>query len=293
MNARVLGPDFFLVSNTEEYYVWYKPAARRGRLILNSEGVVHEEEPIVLPDGSVDLGVRSVLLRELAPPEIIGITITGYLLTPTQHMVRGGKTIFVVDTLYDMRDPFTDEEMQFEYDRVTSLRDYIASFSNAFGSIQLIAQNLVGITLNGTVWGDRIDAIWNNRVRLDYPIDGLIFYGRNEDVIYTWTDVRSVTCQDGTRVAVKDINLGLLPKPIDRYTMTREDLIGAGPTVLLWILDRLGLTINVTALRETLMSLDDATKDYINSSVLLSPRQRAWFHPIVLSAAPEVPTISP
>lgn len=280
MEVRKLGPDFFLTSNTDEYYTWYKPAARRGKLILNAEGVVHQEDPIVLPDGSLDSGSRTVLLKELAPPDIVGITITGYLLTPHQHMVRGGKTIFVVDTLYEMRDPFTDEEMQFEYDRVTSLRDYIASFTAHFGSIQLIAQNLQGITLNGTVWGDRIDAIWNNRARLDYPIDGLVFYSRNANRVYIWTDVRTVTCQDGTRVAVKDMNLDLLPKVVDRYTMTWEDLAGVGPTVLLWILDQLSLVINVTLLRQTLVSLDEKTKDYINSVVLLSPRQRALFVPL-------------
>jgi hypothetical protein len=263
--VRDLGPDFFQLTNREEYYAWYLPPGRRGRLFLSSVGIFFDD------------GVENKLLwKILAPPDIVGLSITGYLLSPSEHTGTQGKMRFITDTMYDLSDPYTGEEAQFEYDRVTTLRGFVESF-HTMELMQITAQDMLGISLQ--TWGDRIDAIWQNRVRKDYPIVGIVFWSRTSDNIYEWRDVPFVATLLGERVILEDMSTNLRVDnqgTLSEYSLAWNDLSGAGITVIIWFMNEImNIPISRNNFISVIASLDEEKKKRVEASLLLSPRQQA------------------
>ena len=251
---RPLDSLFFLKSNSDPYYVWHLPAGERVRLRVDME-----EIRILRYDDTV------VRRWEVMPSiNIVGITITGY------YMGDSGR--FVTDTLYDLRDPYTEEEVIWDVIRATSLREFVVTFNQLSLDVRIVTQTLYGINLS--MWGDRIDGIWAERVRRPYPIVGLVFYNREQDEVLLWYYRANVLGADGRRYELNNDSSTVYVLEDDELGW--EDLAGAGITTMLaYVRARWGVGDRLT-LPSTLSTLTLEQKVEIRDNLLLSPRQVSY-----------------
>lgn len=296
-----LSPEQFLVSNRDDYYCWYLPAGDRGSLSFTARGIEYGRD-----------GAEPVILSSLLPsPPIAGVKITGYFIPSRYLSTTRGIPLFVTDTLYDMRDPYSTEDPQEEPGRVTNMRDFVKEFYSAYPlTIDILAQSLFSMSMRE--WYNRIDAIWNRRVALSYPVVGLVLWSRNEDVVYVWRDVQFVTTQMGDRIPSPslgfEVPMQTVVPPLSPYTLDWNDISGNGTTIIEWgrdtvMLERMRgegfssiLLPNSSALRrEHLANLtgvpvgnavgefdasslvrDPSLNEYLASVLVLAPRQKSY-----------------
>lgn len=226
-----LHAEQFLITNTDEYYTWYLPAASRGRMTFTARGVEYRVGDAV-----------TTLSTILASPAILGLTITGYLIPVEEHNHSVRLPLFVTDTLYDMRDPFSTEDPQEEPGRVVDMNSFMREYYEQYPDLVIVLmQDLIGISM--AEWYNRIDAIWAKRVKLNYPVIGLVFWSRNRDEAFWWRDVPTIPTIGGDRVSVADlsfsVSLPLSEPTIGPYALTWDDLSGNGLALIEWARDTL------------------------------------------------------
>lgn len=188
-----LGPEQFLISNEEEYYCWYLPYGRRGKLSLTEEGLVYEQD-----------GEKVIYATNQAPASIAGVVITGYLISTENHTGFRRLPLFVSDTLYDLSDPYSKEDARYEPGRVTSMSDFMTEFYKVYPcTLDITSQSLYG--MNMKCWYDRIDTIWQRRVTRHYPVVGLVLWSRDNDRAYIWRDIQRIEAFDGSVTVLRPL----------------------------------------------------------------------------------------
>jgi len=278
-----LSPSFFLSSNRSPYYVWHLPRGQRCRLVIEKRNIylTTSEEGVC---GHMIALKSDIDVHEL----LVGVTLTGYFISREVHTSSIEADFFVVDTMYDMRDPYTEKEMSEESSKVATLRECVTTFNDTINGLYLVAQTLYGINL--AEWGNRIDRIWYERTNRDYPIVGLVFYEREGNSVYVWRYYPTVTAKNGDRVVLEDFTMydqdskkcrPTLPVEADppRPEVLRDDqlgfddMFGAGITIPLWYVRQHFAGVNRHDFLSYVASLTNAQKVEIASNILLSPRQ--------------------
>jgi hypothetical protein len=253
-----LDPSFFLLTNKNVYYTWHLPVGVRTSLLVLSDGYELRSE-----DGHpIDRVYKGNM-----PSDILGIRVTGYQVGQS----------YVLDTMYDLRDPYTEEEVDPEIGRGSSLRSFVDSFNNAATGLTMLTQTLYGINLS--LWDAYIDRIWADRVKRPYPIVGLVFYSRTSEEVKIWHYHPTVTGEDGVRYTLPDLGSGVeecRPISLKEEDLGWEDLAGAGVTTMLWYIRRRWGEVSRNDIANVVQSLTTEQRTEIANNILLSPRQLAY-----------------
>ena len=257
---------------------------------------------LVHGDDTVEACPRIIALKSDVdvPQLLVGVTITGYYISRVDHTMDVDGDLFVTDTMYDMRDPYTEKEMVEEHTRAATLREFIVTFNENIRDLYIVSQNLYGINL--AEWGNRIDRIWTERVTRQYPIVGLAFYERDGNNVYEWRYYPTVPAKNGMRVVLEDYTMFKQPIPREmdvitlscrptlaveqdppRLTVLSEeqlgldDMLGAGITVPLWYTRQYIGAVSRHDFLASIPQLDQERKERITRDILLSPRQLALY----------------
>lgn len=295
-----LGPEQFLSSNDDEYYCWYLPYGKRGKLSLTEEGLVYEQD-----------GEKTIYSTDQAPPSIAGVIITGYLISTENHTGFRRLPLFVSDTLYDLSDPYSTEDARYEPGRVTSMKDFMTEFYKVYPcSLDITSQSLYCINMKS--WYDRIDTIWQRRVTRHYPVVGLVLWSRNNDQAYIWHDIQRVEAMDGSVTVLrpltfnnKKLNDSIWNSTDDTDGLDWNDISGNSNRLAEWAIDsitenqllqlrltaptsdlsvvvpsstptrlrQIEATTGVTVIPSDQIELGDGVKEFVASSMTLAPRQ--------------------
>lgn len=220
-------PEFFLSSNTDRYYAWHLPPGKRSTLSFTRRGMEL--------DGDVMVKI---------PPmtTIIGLSVTGYRVSPSQHNLASNTPLFVVDTLPSMNNPYSTEDYFPPHKMApTTLEQFFEDYyDSGYGSYMgLYANSLYGMSL--AEWGQRIDRVWALRLsHLPYPSVGLVFYSRDRDLVVVWRETNYSIADDGTVTPLPQFGYNVkVDGEVPTTTLSFGDIAGGTTTVPEWLLEKL------------------------------------------------------
>ncbi len=290
----LLGPEFFLRSNTDQYISYLIPQAQRGTIEFAPEGC-----RLRLMESELWLSTR--------PPEatLAGLAITAFYLPPSHHFWNVNIPALITDTTASLLDPLGDDffnMVTFQFN-ITSRERLAEEVQRQYGD-QFLLAFLSTYSINIGEWGNRITPIWNGRIRMPYPVCGIRFYNRIARKAYDWYDVIQIADREDRLLTIRPLenpaevingSFQVMPRVV-----TMKTLYGADTLVLEWFCARLlrsmisqsidpGPTdLNPIQIRELRAippdDLDgiiyqprtpDELLNYCFNTILVSPRQQA------------------